>query len=335
MADGTRTTGWYPDPWGTAHERYFDGSAWTRQTRVVGATDAVIQWPPTATPAVASPAVASPAVASPAVASPDSTAAAADAPGEPPVPMPAPAPAPGAPAARPPGWHPDPWRLAALRWWDGTAWTGHVSGPSTDHPVDLAGERALARWVQPLLIIAGLAQAWGLLASVPQAKWVAEHWDELTRTGGTRPTPPSGGSLGGLTLPILVAVGVLFMLWFYRAANTAWASGIPARRSPMLATFSFLIPIIGWWWPYQAAMDMVPNDDRRRGVIRRWWALWIFGGTCGPLIYVAAAVFDETVARAVSVVGAIAMVGAGIAARSVVEYVTEAHERLGRAAAAG
>lgn len=24
----------------------------------------------------------------------------------------------------PPGWHPDPWGVARLRWWDGTVWTG-------------------------------------------------------------------------------------------------------------------------------------------------------------------------------------------------------------------
>ena len=26
-----------------------------------------------------------------------------------------------------PGWHADPWGAAALRWWDGTEWTGHTS----------------------------------------------------------------------------------------------------------------------------------------------------------------------------------------------------------------
>ena len=29
----TREPGWYADPWGTEDERYFDGSAWTRQVR--------------------------------------------------------------------------------------------------------------------------------------------------------------------------------------------------------------------------------------------------------------------------------------------------------------
>ena len=31
----------------------------------------------------------------------------------------------------PPGWYADPWRIAPYRWWDGRAWTGHVSGAST------------------------------------------------------------------------------------------------------------------------------------------------------------------------------------------------------------
>lgn len=29
-----------------------------------------------------------------------------------------------------PGWYADPWQVAALRWWDGTQWTGAVSEPT-------------------------------------------------------------------------------------------------------------------------------------------------------------------------------------------------------------
>jgi membrane protease YdiL (CAAX protease family) len=30
----------------------------------------------------------------------------------------------------PPGWYPDPWRLAPTRWWDGIAWTGFTTAPN-------------------------------------------------------------------------------------------------------------------------------------------------------------------------------------------------------------
>jgi hypothetical protein len=29
-----------------------------------------------------------------------------------------------------PGWHPDPWDVTRLRWWDGTQWTGWTHPPS-------------------------------------------------------------------------------------------------------------------------------------------------------------------------------------------------------------
>ncbi len=103
----------------------------------------------------------------------------------------------------------------------------------------------------------------------------------------------------------------------------------------MIATLSFIIPVLNLWWPYQAALDMVPAGDPHRGLIRRWWALWIAAMLCGFLIYPAAALSTETAARVVAGVGAVAMLAAAFAARAVVEYVTTTHEQLGHVAAAG
>ncbi len=350
MADETRAAGWYDDPWGTNDERYFDGSAWTRQTRLIGASDAATLWPsapPDATqPDARPPDAVPPEVPRPggpaglAAASSSTDSAPSSAPGAAPNAVPGPPPAPNAaasssPAPAPPGWHPDPWRLSALRWWDGSGWTGSVSGPAAGKPVDLAGEQALARWVHPLLLLGGAVQAFAMFANASQAKWFVEHWDQLTTPGASRPSPPNGGTLTGLVFPLTIAVSVLFMLWFYRAASTAWASGLPARRGPLLSTLSFIIPVLNLWWPYQAAMAMVPADDNGRIVIQRWWVLWLVGTLCGYLIYPAQAIFDETATRIVAVVGAVAMVGAAFAARAFVQYVTDTHERIGRSAATG
>lgn len=305
--DEMRTAGWYPDPWGTDGERYFDGSAWGREARTVGAVDAGTG-----------------------NGSPGESGVA-------PSPVPSPVPDRGAVDTEiPAGWHPDPWGLAALRWWDGAAWSEHTSGPPATGPVDVVAERSLARWVQPALLAGGVAQAVALVASVPQVQWLVDHWDALTEPGANRPQMPRSTSadLAQVGFLVGIVVGVLFLVWFYRAASTGWASGLPARRRPMLSTLSFIIPVINLWWPYQAMLDMVPADDRRRMVIRWWWVLWLAGTFAGLMIYPVAALSNEATARGVAIVGAVAMVGAAFLARAVVEYVTSTHEQLAGAASA-
>jgi Protein of unknown function (DUF2510)/Domain of unknown function (DUF4190) len=46
-------------------------------------------------------------------------------------------------AMPPPGWYPDPLGESSLRWWDGTAWTGHTH-------VDVEVEAAPSAAVQPV-----------------------------------------------------------------------------------------------------------------------------------------------------------------------------------------
>lgn len=45
-----------------------------------------------------------------------------------------------APTSPPPGWYADPWRLAALRWWDGTTWTADVHG-APDYAIQITTAR--------------------------------------------------------------------------------------------------------------------------------------------------------------------------------------------------
>ena len=73
-----------------------------------------------------------------------------------------------------------------MRWWDGAQWTGYVSGPPPAQvaPPDLVGERGLARWLRPALLVGGVAQAVTLVTSVDQAQWIVDHWNAITRPGG-------------------------------------------------------------------------------------------------------------------------------------------------------
>lgn len=332
MTESAREAGWYPDPWGTDDERYFDGGAWARSTRPVGGSRA------DAAPDPFVDALSGLAETTPTV-SPQPDAPAVDVLGTPPATAPPGPPTDAAPGTAPPGWHRDPWGLAGMRWWDGGQWTGYVSGPPAGHvaPADVAGERALATWLRPALVVGGIAQAVALVTSVPQAQWIVDHWDALTKpNGGEIPQMPASTSTSLSQLAFLagLVVAILFMLWFYRAASTAWSSGLPARRGPVMATLSFIIPVLNLWWPYQAALDMVPASDARRAVIRWWWVAWLSGTLCGLLVYPAAAAVNETAARAVAGVGAVAMLVAAFLARAVVEYVTSTHEHLGQPTAA-
>lgn len=71
----------------------------------------------------------------PAPAAESSVPAAPPSPTPEPIPVAEPAPAPPDPAASA-GWYPDPWRLAAYRWWDGSAWTDQVHGDAGAPPTE-------------------------------------------------------------------------------------------------------------------------------------------------------------------------------------------------------
>ncbi len=325
MTESTRAPGWYLDPWGTDHERYFDGSAWARDTRPLGGATGG------ATDGGAAPAAGAadwPAPV-PGAAAPDASASAAGAPA-PATPV-APVPAPAAPV--PAGWHPDPWGAGAVRWWDGSQWTGHVSGPpaSAAKPVDAPAERALARWVRPTLILAAVTSAASQLASVDQIQWIADHWDALMKgkqTTSQLPAGPGGfiGAIAQTSTIFGIAAVVLFLLWFHRAASNGWAAGLPARRSPMLATVSFVIPILNLWWPLQSTLDMVPADAPNRNLIRWWWVCWLLAGFCGLAGVPVAFAYGRDATQVVMGVGAAAILAAGVLASVMVEYVTRAHE---------
>jgi hypothetical protein len=312
-----RAPGWYPDPWDTPEDRYFDGVAWSRTTRRPGGSDAPPvseTWIPPVTPGAPATMAATPVAA-----------------------MPAGTPALDTDPAAPPGWHPDPWAAAALRYWDGQQWTGHVSGmPGASAPAALpvavpqiAEERTASRWAKVGLAWAGPAVAVGSIGVAFWVHWVADHWDELTREGSS--TNQSGNSGAAiviqLALVVMVVGAVLFLLWFYRSATLASRTGLSARRRPGLATASFFIPVLNLWWPYQSTLDLLPEHHPARHLVRRWWLLWI-----GCMIGFVAVCFSATISEAAlaAVTAATVMLAllAALTARSVVSEITDAHDQL-------
>ena len=83
---------------------------------------------------------------------------------------------------------------------------------------------------------------------------------------------PVGGYLNGV-LQIPVYVGIF--IWQFRAAKTARDLRLWAEHSPALGTWSWIIPIVNFWFPYQAIRDCLPGDDPGRASVAWMWVFFI------------------------------------------------------------
>lgn len=298
--------GWYPDPWGTDGERRFDGTAWGRETR-----------PGPGTPA-------------PSVFGGGATSA-------PPNPLP--------PAA----WYPDPAGSGGLRYWDGAVWTAHTAHtPTADRPVApagragvdtaalLASERSVGRVARVLLLAAGPALAAYIATTIVALHAVGPQWrDAMARPGGSIRIDPVDvpayvNAISNVASLVLLATGIVFILWLGRAGRVALAAGRTLRRSPWLGAWSFVIPVLHWWWPYRATRDLLGAGSAADArLVTRWWTLWILATTSQLVIGVVALLGapPAVTATATVLVGIIA-VAAAILARAVIATVGRDHAAL-------
>lgn len=215
------------------------------------------------------------------------------------------------PIPPPPGWYPDPAGERAWRWWDGGRWTGYASdptapgggndvaaasttppwaygpGPVTGPPVPsarhaLAAAEAMAPWAErafiwyPLVIVVGLLSAWAESSSFRQ---IFHALRIQASTGVAQPQVTDGvrtTNLGSLvTLVVAAPFYVLVLTWQYRAARTARLLHLPAAHSAGLGVGSWFIPVVNFWFPYQAFRDCLPAGHPDRRLVNRMWACFI------------------------------------------------------------
>ena len=312
--------GWHLDPWGTAEMRYFDGSAWgivTRPASNIGDPLPINSDLPTnAGESLFG----------------DQDNRVISATGEP------------LPAA---AWYVDPGGSGGLRWWDGERWTEHVSvasetrvtatekGTPSDPTQLHARAVSTGRLVRTLLIFAGPALAATIISGAFQMRWLADNFDAVWRDAEAGrairiPLSASGGSflsafsqVGGL---VCLVTGVFFLLWLGQSGRVAKSLGFVLRRSPWLGAWSLVIPVVQWWWPYRATLDLLPESDVNKSSVTRWWLPWL--GTSVAQVALVIAAFAAMPDIAISVIaagGSICALLAAVKARSVIAEVEKSH----------
>ncbi len=135
-------------------------------------------------------------------------------------------------------------------------------------------ERGFAWYV--VVIGVGLLLAWAESSSLRQ---IFHDIRVQTSTGVTQPqlshstTTTNLASVG--VLVVTAPFYVLVLIWQYRAAKTARLLNLPAAHSPGLGVGSWFIPVVNFWFPYQALRDCLPVGHPDRRSVGRMWACFI------------------------------------------------------------
>lgn len=208
------------------------------------------------------------------------------------------------------GWYADPAGSGGLRWWDGDAWTQETrsafgepmppgavppmaSGPASSFApagyapsagaLRLEDERKSGNFLKRVLPLGVLGYSVSVFVSAYTFNTAMKNFDNAMKAsarGTTSSTALSGSQLTASLISqlasfVVMGVGVVFLVWFYRALVNAQAVGLPLRRSPGWGVAGFIIPIVNYWFPYQSGCDLFPLDHPGRRIVGRWWAFWL------------------------------------------------------------
>jgi hypothetical protein len=93
----------------------------------------------------------------------------------------------------------------------------------------------------------------------------------------------------------LIAGGIVFLLWVYRAASNVWAIRPDGMTiSPAWAVGWYFVPIWSFWKPYQAFRQIwrASNDVDAPGSVPlpksifRWWLCWMVANFYAAIVFV-------------------------------------------------
>jgi hypothetical protein len=121
-----------------------------------------------------------------------------------------------------------------------------------------------------------------------------------------------------------IAALVVTLVWQHRAASAARAFGFPTTHSPAWGVGSWFVPVINFWFPYQAIRDCLPLDDPNRARVLQWWLAYIAGTVVGIAAFFAA-LFSSGTAIVFSIPAAALWLVVLACAPRVVTSVTAAH----------